>query len=117
MPHAARTGFSNASSFHTESSEDETQRLRAHLSARLLNRGVLVHSQDSIEGLAALIEAYENFEIAVEARGGQLTIEPLPAAATARTSYSPFALPRRTPHETAHTYASRIDAAATQLRV
>lgn len=97
------------------SSPDE-QRVREQLAARLLNRGVRVHSHDSTDSLGTLTEAVEGFEAAVEARGGDLMIDEPPAGKRAQPDNPSFVLPERLGNETADTYASRIDAATVRLR-
>ncbi|MEP6834994.1 MAG: hypothetical protein ABJB74_16525 [Gemmatimonas sp.] len=100
----------------SKASADETNRVRDQLAARLLNRGVRVHTQDTPDALGTLTESVESFEAAVEARGGDLMMDEPPAGRRAQPDNPAFVLPTRASNETAHSYSSRIDALTAKLR-
>lgn len=112
MAHAADTSAKQ----NAVTSTDEVQRVREQLAARLLNRGVHIHSQDTSDALGTLTEAVEEFEAAVEARGGDLMVDEPPAGHKADPDNAAFVLPQRTSSESAHSYASRIEALTAKLR-
>ena len=102
-------------SFQSDSAADDMQRVREQLAARLLNRGVRVHTQDTPDALGTLTEAVEGFEAAVEARGGDLMVDEPPAGQRAEPDNPAFVLPVRASNESAHSYTSRIDALTAKL--
>lgn len=104
------------SSLPLDSANGEMARVREQLAARLLNRGVRVHSQDTPDALGTLTEAVESFESAVEARGGDLMVDEPPAGQQAQPDNPAFVLPIRSSNESAETYASRIEAMTATLR-
>lgn len=99
----------------SDTATDEMQRIREQLAARLLNRGVRVHTQDTADALGTLTEAVEGFEAAVEARGGDLMMDEPPAGQPGEPDNPAFVLPTRASNESAHGYASRIDALTAKL--
>ncbi|MGV3709581.1 MAG: hypothetical protein ACO1Q7_12135 [Gemmatimonas sp.] len=113
MAHAARNDLNNSSS----PTVDEVEQMREQLTVRLEMRGVAVHRQDSAEGLATMIESLEAFDCAVETRARHLTTDTADSLLPTVRDNPAAILPRRASHETAHTYASRIDAATARLRV
>lgn len=101
---------------NSNTATDELQRIREQLAARLLNRGVRVHTDDSADALGTLTEAVEGFEAAVEARGGDLMMDEPPAGQSAKPDNPAFVLPVRNSNESANSYTSRIDALTARLR-
>ena len=95
---------------------DETSRVAQQLAARLESRGVTIHTQDSADELGTLTEAVENFEAAVESRGGDLMMDEPPSGQPAQPDNADFVLPERGAHESAHSFVSRVDAATARLR-
>ena len=98
-----------------DTATDEMQRVREQLAARLLNRGVRVHTQDTPDALGTLTESVERFEAAVEARGGDLMVDEPPVGQIADPDNPAFVLPVRASNESAHSYASRMDALTARL--
>ena len=111
MANATNTDISNPSA----TAANEMQRVREQLAARLLTRGVRVHTQDTPDALGTLTEAVEGFEAAVEARGGDLMVDEPPAGQPAEPDNPAFVLPIRASNESAHSYTSRIDALTAKL--
>ena len=99
----------------SDTATGEMQRVREQLAARLLNRGVRVHTQDTADALGTLTEAVEGFEAVVEARGGDLMLDEPPIGQIADPDNPAFVLPDRASNESAHSYASRIDTLTAKL--
>jgi len=99
----------------SDTATEAMRRVREQLAARLLNRGVRVHTQDTPDALGTLTEAVEGFEAAVEARGGDLMVDEPPVGHPAEPDNPAFVLPIRASNESAHSYTSRIDALTAKL--
>ena len=95
---------------------DELKRVMDQLTARLRARGVDVNSEDSSEDLATLLEAVEAFEMAVEARGGDLMVDEPPAGQTAEPDNPAFVLPMRSAGEPIDAFIFRVETASRNLR-
>ncbi len=79
---------------------------------RLKGRGVSVGSDENPEHLAALLEAVERFEAAVERHGGDLMVDDLKSS---RPDDRHYVLPQRTPGEVIRDYVVRIEEATERL--
>jgi hypothetical protein len=99
-----------------EEREIEIDRVKEETAFRLRARGVDVHDTDAAEDLAALLESVEDFEIAVEAQGGDLMVAEPPEGHVAEPQDARFALPARTSSESAESYLARLAAATAVLR-
>jgi hypothetical protein len=94
--------------------EDDVDRVAEEVASRLRSRGVEVQRRDTPTDLAMLLDAVEEFELAVEAKGGDLmTAEPPEGGSTEPTD---FVLPKRTSEEPAGTYVERLSEATRNLR-
>jgi len=96
--------------------EVEIDRVKEEVGSRLRARGVDVHETDSPEDLAGLLGSLEDFEITVEAQGGDLMVAEPPEGLSVDLEDAPFALPSREPSESAGAYQARLAAATAQLR-
>jgi hypothetical protein len=85
-------------------------------SRRLHERGVSLTGDESSEELAALLEALERFEHAVESRGGDLMVDEGPRGITREPDDVHFVVPRREPHESVASYLGRLEDATRGLR-
>ena len=94
----------------------DVERANELLSTHLHSRNVLVHSSDSSDELASMMEAVEAFEAAVEARGGDLMVDEAPEGRKGEPDNPSFVLPKRSSNETATSYTARINAAANAIR-
>ncbi len=112
MAKATNTDGAQSSAGSTE----EMHRIREQLAARLLNRGVRIHTEDTPDALGTLTEAVESFEAAVEERGGDLMVDEPPAGKRAEPDNAAFVLPVRASNESANSYTSRIEAVTAKLR-
>jgi hypothetical protein len=95
---------------------DDLQRVADEVRERLRARGVAAEATDSPEDLAVLLESVEDFEIAVESRGGDLFVDEPPLGSEGQPDDPRFAIPARVPRESARTYASRLTEAASRIR-
>lgn len=89
----------------------DVQRADDLLTTHLHSRNVLVHSSDSSDELASMMEAVEAFEAAVESRGGDLMVDEAPEGKKGEPDNPSFVLPKRASNETASAYTTRIRAA------
>jgi hypothetical protein len=93
------------------------RRVAGELAGRLLNRGVRLSGTETPEALTDLLEAVENFEAAVESRGGDLMVD---EAFEGRGPVQPdnplFALPARAEGETITKFTMRVVDATARIR-
>lgn len=89
---------------------DDIARNVALVVSRLRQRGVEVNVNEDPEELALLLESVERFEMAVEARGGDLMVDEPPVGGEPEPDDPAFLLPAREPEETLPVYRSRLDA-------
>lgn len=101
------TGSSNASN----SWDGDVARVAQELADRLRTRGVDVYESDSPDDVERLTEAVEEFENAVEARGGDLMMDEPPTQGRAQPDDPRFLLLSRAADESAVTYVRRLKAA------
>ncbi|MEO8564036.1 MAG: hypothetical protein ABI601_18290 [bacterium] len=96
--------------------ESDLARVTQNLAARLRQRGVAVHDDESSEEIVQLLEAVESFERAVESRGGDLMMDEPPANAAVQPDDPAFLLPSRADDESAAAYIERMSAATEGIR-
>ena len=95
---------------------DDLERVADEVRERLRARGVAAEPADSPEDLAVLLEGVEDFEHAVESRGGDLFVDEPPLGCEGQPDDPRFAIPARLPRESARTYARRLAEAAGRIR-
>jgi len=93
--------------------DDERAGVAAEVTDRLRHRGVLVGPSDGPADLADLLSAVEQFELAVEAHGGDLMVDDLKSV---QPDDRHFVLPRRNHAEPIRAYTGRISAATSGLK-
>jgi hypothetical protein len=102
----------------------DLERVVSDIVNRLYARGVEVLTGDSAEDIAALLDAVEAFERAVQEAGGDLMVaepaedhsaEPADGQAHAR-GQSPLVLPGRKPREPIEEYLARLEVATESVR-
>ena len=108
-------GPSNTSSGNS-SPDPELVRVTQELSDRLRARGVDVLSTDSPEDVVQMMERVEDFERAVESRGGDLMMDEPPAGRAGKPDDVHFGLPARHAGEAAERYLARLTEATAQVR-
>jgi hypothetical protein len=84
---------------------DDRRRAVAEAVVRLRARGIEIGEDERAEDVVRLLEAVEQFERAVEARGGDLMVNTPPSR---RPENPQFVLPRRRDDETLRAYISRV---------
>jgi hypothetical protein len=99
--------------------DEERAGVELEVAARLRSRGVELTGSERPDEIADLLDAVDQFESAVEARGGDLFID-TPTARDRRRVELPdnpaYVLPVRAPDEPVVSYIGRIGEAAEQLR-
>ena len=85
----------------------------AEVAGRLRQRGIAVTGAEDSDDLANLLAAVEQFELAVEAHGGDLMVDDLRSSAPDDPHY---VVPRRQHGEVIRAYIGRIDEATASLR-
>jgi hypothetical protein len=87
---------------------EELQRVIQETADRLRQRGVSLTGRESSDELVNLLDAVEEFELAVERRGGDLMMDEAPEGETPQPDDVHFALPRRHGGESVSDYLVRI---------
>jgi hypothetical protein len=87
---------------------EELQRVIQETADRLRQRGVSLTGRESSDELVSLLDAVEEFELAVERRGGDLMMDEPPEGETPQPDDVHFALPRRHGSESVSDYLVRI---------
>jgi len=83
---------------------------------RLRSRGVRLDGKESVDQLAAMEDAVEQFEEAVIARGGDLMVDEGSPGHAPQPDDPHFALPMRGEHESVAAYVERIEKATDTVR-
>jgi hypothetical protein len=87
---------------------EERARIGVDIAARLTDRGVTVTGSESSEELVTLLESLEEFERAVQAKGGDLMVDERRDTATVQPDDADFAVPPRAADETVGQYVRRL---------
>lgn len=87
---------------------EELHRVMLETADRLRQRGVTLTGGESGDELVSLLDAVEEYELAVERRGGDLMMDEPPEGETPQPDDVHFALPRRRERESASDYLVRI---------
>ena len=87
---------------------DEMHRAMLETADHLRQRGVSLTGRESNDELVNLLDAVEEYELAVERRGGDLMMDEAPEGETPQPDDVHFALPRRGERESASDYLVRI---------
>jgi hypothetical protein len=78
------------------------------MASRLRGRGLAVYDSDSPEEVLRLTEAVEEFERAVQSRGGDLMVDEPPLQGTSQPDDPHFVLPQRAADESVTSYMRRL---------
>ena len=95
---------------------EELQRIMLETADRLRQRGVSLTGKESSDELVSLLDAVEEFELAVERRGGDLMMDEPPEGETPQPDDVHFALPRRRERESVSDYLVRIQERTDMIR-
>jgi hypothetical protein len=87
---------------------EEFHRAMLETADRLRQRGVALTGGESSDELVSLLDAVEEYELAVERRGGDLMMDESPEGETPQPDDVHFALPRRQGREAVADYLVRI---------
>jgi hypothetical protein len=109
-------GMERLDDVRREEREGDIGRVATEIAGRLRSRGVQVLPSDTPEDVAALLDAVEAFELAVEEQGGDLMLAEPPEGIDAEPDETQFVLPKRRPNETAGDYVRRLEVAAEAVR-
>ena len=99
--------------------DEERRHAETEVSARLRHPGIHLTGHEGPDEIADLLDAVEQFEHAVEARGGDLFIDTPTARHEDRIEQPDdpaFVLPKRGPNESVPSYLARVSEAASRLR-
>jgi hypothetical protein len=94
----------------------DVSRVSQEMGSRLRARGVAVYDTDSPDDVLRLVEGVEEFERAVQSRGGDLMVDEPPAAGPAEPDDPHFLLPKRAADESVSNYLKRLTAATKTVR-
>ena len=95
---------------------EEIHRVMLGTADRLRQRGVSLTGRESSDELVSLLDAVEEFELAVERRGGDLMMDEAPEGKTPQPDDVHFGLPRRGERESAPDYLIRIKERTDMIR-
>jgi hypothetical protein len=94
----------------------DVARVAQEMAGRLRTLGVAVYDSDSPDEVMRLVEGVEEFEEAVESRGGDLMMDEPPASGTPQPDDPHFLLPTRAADESVAQYLTRLSAATAAVR-
>ena len=86
----------------------DVSRVSQEMASRLRARGVEVYDADSPDDILRLIEGVEEFERAVQSRGGDLMVDEPPGGGLAQPDDPHFVLPKRGADESISVYLRRL---------
>jgi hypothetical protein len=86
----------------------DVARVAQEMASRLRARGIAVYDSDSPDELVAVVEAVEEFEGAVESRGGDLMVDEPPTRGAPQPDDPHFLLPQRAADESVSNYVARL---------
>lgn len=87
---------------------EERARIGVDIAARLTDRGVTLTGSESSDELVTLLEALEEFERAVQAKGGDLMVDERRNGASIQPDDVDFAVPPRSADESVGRYVRRL---------
>jgi hypothetical protein len=94
----------------------DVARVAQEIAGRLRSRGVAVYDSDSPNDVLQLVETVEEFERAVESRGGDLMVDEPPTSGAAQPDDPRFLIPTRAADESVANYLRRLRAAMAVVR-
>jgi hypothetical protein len=94
----------------------DVARVAQEMTSRLRARGIEVYDSDSPDDVVQLVESVEEFERAVESRGGDLMMDEPPPRGAAQPDDPHFLLPTRAADESVSNYITRLKAATASVR-
>lgn len=94
----------------------EVARVAQEWASRLRAQGVAVYDSDSPNEVLQLVESVEEFESAVESRGGDLMVDEPPVNGEAQPDDPHFLLPPRAADESVAAYIRRLRVVTATVR-
>lgn len=94
----------------------DVARVAQEMASRLRAQGIAVYDSDSPDDIVQLVEGVEEFERAVESRGGDLMVDEPPTSGAAQPDDPHFLLPTRAADESVANYIKRLSAATATVR-
>ena len=94
----------------------DVARVSQEIASRLRARGVEVYESDTPADVVAMVESVEEFERAVESRGGDLMVDEPPTRGAAQPDDPHFLLPTRAADESVSNYLKRLSTATAAVR-
>jgi hypothetical protein len=94
----------------------EVARVQQEMASRLRALGVAVYDSDAPDEVMDLVETVEEFERAVESRGGDLMVDEPPAGGASEPDDPHFLLPTRAADESVANYLRRLRNAIAAVR-
>jgi hypothetical protein len=88
--------------------DPDVSRISQEMGSRLRARGLAVYDSDSPDDVLRLTNAVEEFERAVQSRGGDLMVDEPPLQGTSEPDDPQFLLPRRAADESVTSYIRRL---------
>jgi hypothetical protein len=101
---------------NTDEWNRDVARVTQEIASRLRARGVDVFDSDAPADVAEMVDAVEEFERAVESRGGDLMVDEPPNRGAPQPDQPQFLLPTRAADESGRNYLTRLAAATTAVR-
>lgn len=95
---------------------DDMRRASEDVANRLTGLGIGLDGTETPDDLVRIQEAVEQFEVAVESRGGDLMVDEAPEGRTAQPDDPHFALPKRGEEEPVSHYIERLVMATDEVR-
>ena len=95
---------------------DDLRRVSEDVANRLTGLGITLDGTETPDDLVRIQEAVEQFEVAVESRGGDLMVDEGPEGQTREPDDPHFALPKRAEAEPASHYVERLVMATSEVR-
>ena len=95
---------------------DDLRRVSEEVANRLNGLGISLDGNETPEDLVRIQEAVEQFELAVESRGGDLMVDEAPDGPTREPDDPHFALPHRGEDEPVDHYVERLMFATDEVR-
>jgi hypothetical protein len=94
----------------------DVARVAQEMGSRLRARGIAVYDSDSPDDVVRLVEGVEEFERAVQTRGGDLMVDEPPVRSAAQPDDVHFLLPTRAADESVSNYLKRLSAATATVQ-
>ena len=96
--------------------DGDVARVTQDIAGRLRQRGVAIHDDETPEQIVRMLESVEEFERAVESKGGDLMMDEPPTEGSSQPDDPAFLIPKRADDESASAYLERLSEATETVR-